>query len=88
MSAARYLVRHRRRTKSSSAFGRVKRERKMLARLGRVLFWFAVIVAVLIVVGFVVAFEKTGEAVFLYFIPSAAIPWGIGWAIRYVLGED
>ncbi len=67
----------------------MKRERKMLARLGRVLYWFAVIVAGLIAVWGVVAAVVSGQYIKAWIaIPIAAIIWGIGWAILYVLAGD
>jgi O-antigen ligase len=59
----------------------------MLARLGDVIYWFACIVAAIILaVGvFDYWFGQGGLLVLISWMALAAIPWLIGSAIRYIL---
>jgi hypothetical protein len=59
----------------------------MLARLGDVIYWFAFIVAWLILaLGiFDYGFGQGGLLVLVSWMALAAIPWLIGSAIRYIL---
>ena len=60
----------------------------MAARLGIVLYWIGVIVAVLVgAMGVVILFGDKPLISVLFFIP-AGIVWGIGRAILYVLADE